>query len=408
MHAAGEFLSWESRYVGAVRALNTELLDSYLLKSLDGGFQVETAAENMAIYRCGYEKLPSSDAFPAGTRGNVSSKLCVFEVTRRKDTRSGTISEQLVIGTYNANDKKAMELLDRFGGHVEAGHSSEIRRSGVWGAAFVDRLVQHNPRRGEPALRYSESNIRTQTEINSLLVNPAFVSRDTVDDLMEFGLRSSDSLPNIYDTIYTCLGWHHNRSIYDDVTAPFTSGKFPIMTHEYESANVPGLFFAGAASHGRDAGRAAGGFIHGFRYSARALVRILLSRDKGIAPGDGWEAAATRHFTSVHEWDGVAVGDGVGHRKLDGELDRTAALANSSGLPSLIEHMFHRINSASGPYQMVSELGDGIVFRCPVSGATGPTEQFGKKITAEYLEEIPVAHFHAKFAGLPRAIWTFG
>ena len=32
-----ERLSWESRYVGDVRALNAGLLDSYLLKSLDGG-----------------------------------------------------------------------------------------------------------------------------------------------------------------------------------------------------------------------------------------------------------------------------------------------------------------------------------------------------------------------------------
>eukprot|EP01050_Picozoa_sp_SAG11_P007710 SAG11_NODE_652_length_7925_cov_3.950166_8_plen_82_part_00 len=43
------------------------------------------------------------------------------------------------------------------------------------------------------------------------------------------------------------------------------TGKFPALTAEYESVNVEGLFVAGAASHGRDHRRGAGGFIHGFR-----------------------------------------------------------------------------------------------------------------------------------------------
>ena len=41
----------------------------------------------------------------------------------------------------------------------------------------------------------------------------------------------------------------------------------PVMTHEYESKNVQGLYFAGCLSHGKDFKRGAGGFIHGFRYS---------------------------------------------------------------------------------------------------------------------------------------------
>lgn len=48
------------------------------------------------------------------------------------------------------------------------------------------------------------------------------------------------------------------------------------MTEEgYESINVPGLYFAGVLGHGKDYRRSAGGFIHGFRYTARALFRML-------------------------------------------------------------------------------------------------------------------------------------
>lgn len=57
-----------------------------------------------------------------------------------------------------------------------------------------------------------------------------------------------------------------------------TSVKYPDITSEYESVNVPGLYFAGTVAHGPDWRQAAGGFIHGFRYTAKALARILNSK----------------------------------------------------------------------------------------------------------------------------------
>ena len=41
--------------------------------------------------------------------------------------------------------------------------------------------------------------------------------------------------------------------------------KYAVMTDEYESINVPGMYFAGQLAHGKDFRRSAGGFIHGFR-----------------------------------------------------------------------------------------------------------------------------------------------
>ena len=43
----------------------------------------------------------------------------------------------------------------------------------------------------------------------------------------------------------------------------------------YESSDIEGLYFAGAQMHGRDYKRGNNGFIHGFRYSIRALHRWL-------------------------------------------------------------------------------------------------------------------------------------
>ena len=52
--------------------------------------------------------------------------------------------------------------------------------------------------------------------------------------------------------------------------------KYPLQNYDYRSRNVPGLYFAGALAHERDYKRGAGGFVHGFRYTARALYRALI------------------------------------------------------------------------------------------------------------------------------------
>ena len=51
------------------------------------------------------------------------------------------------------------------------------------------------------------------------------------------------------------------------------------------SRNIKGLYFAGALTHERDYKRGAGGFIHGFRYTARALTRNLNHQLPSDRPG---------------------------------------------------------------------------------------------------------------------------
>ena len=54
--------------------------------------------------------------------------------------------------------------------------------------------------------------------------------------------------------------------------------KYAQMTSGWESVNEPNLFFAGALGHGLDWRKSSGGFIHGFRYTARALSHVIESR----------------------------------------------------------------------------------------------------------------------------------
>lgn len=95
--------------------------------------------------------------------------------------------------------------------------------------------------------------------------------------------------------------------------------KFPALNGRWESLNVSGLFFAGSASHSRDHKRAAGGFLHGFRYTARSLYRTLLMKYEGKE----WEA--TRRYSFAKE-----------------------------DVAKMEEHMMYRINNADGPYQVNS------------------------------------------------------
>ncbi|MEX5633681.1 FAD-dependent oxidoreductase [Parafrankia sp. FMc2] len=83
-----------------------------------------------------------------------------------------------------------------------------------------------------------------------------------------------------YDRIILCTGFRFDPDIFDDTCRPelVIRDRFPAQTDEWESVNVPGLHFAGTLSQVRDFKKSTGGFIHGFRYSVRALHRILERR----------------------------------------------------------------------------------------------------------------------------------
>jgi hypothetical protein len=215
--------------------------------------------------------------------------------------------------------------------------------------------------------------------------------------------------PLVYDKLIRCLGWKHDQGIYTDETRPWMqhNGKYPTMTSEYESRNVEGLFFAGQLSHGKDFRRAAGGFIHGFRYTARALFRVLEQRyhsDDFVWPGGS--------FDNVQTWDGNNVGLAeFGCNRGDWGVDQGDVACPSTpsfdvrSYVGLVDKVFSRINTGSGIYQMVGVLGDGIVFNCPAnSGDTVPLNG----VHAHYGEEVPLDYFNWRFDGLPRVFVQFG
>lgn len=144
-----------------------------------------------------------------------------------------------------------------------------------------------------------------------------------------------------YDRVLACTGFAFDPSIFDDTCRPALAIKdrFPAQTPEWESVNVAGLYFAGTLTQERDFKRSTSGFIHGFRYGARALHKIL-GRRYGDTP---WPSA-----------------------KLNADPEPIA------------DAIIARVNRTSALWQQFSVLGD-------VVTVAGPD--------ARYHDEVPVEHF---------------
>ncbi|XP_035511192.1 FAD-dependent oxidoreductase domain-containing protein 2 [Morone saxatilis] len=240
-------LAWQTHYVGDLRAVNNELIDTYQLKSLDG--LVEARLEKIVIARR-------------------------KEQSRR---RSGGKKKEKKVQLYLT--------LNKYIQHKEEKNSSDVT--------------------GEELPGYHIDN---------------------------FSMRKP------YDRVIRCLGFRFNFSIFDSSTCPPNSekakGRLPGVTAWYEGKNTPGLFVLGTAAHSRDYRSSAGGFIHGFRYTARAVYRVLEQRYHS----NRWPSTKLL-TTQLQSW------------------------------------ILKRVGEASGPYQMFEVLGDVIVLR-------------GSH--CEYVEEFPV------------------
>ncbi|XP_056309457.1 FAD-dependent oxidoreductase domain-containing protein 2 [Danio aesculapii] len=230
-------LAWQTHYVGDLRAVNNELLDTYQLKSLDG--LVEGRLEDIAIVRRekNGKRRAAKKRNPTSTKKNESLYLTLTELL---DDHNGT-----------------------------------------------------NKVTGQNLPGYHTDN---------------------------FSLRQP------YDRVIRCLGFRFNFSIFDGSARPPQSsgarGRLPGVTAWYEGRGTPNMFVLGTAAHSRDYRMSAGGFIHGFRYTVRAVYKFLEQRYHNIA----WPTT-NLPISQLQSW------------------------------------ILRRVNEASGTYQMFGVLGDIILLQ---------------------------------------------
>jgi hypothetical protein len=146
-----------------------------------------------------------------------------------------------------------------------------------------------------------------------------------------------------YDRVIVCTGFRFDPSIFADECKPelTIADRFPAQTSEWESTNVPDLYFAGTLMQVRDYKKSTGGFIHGFRYGVRCLHRMCEKKYYG------------------QHWP---------HSSLRGEPQ------------ALMEAVVARVNRTSALWQQFAFLCDLIVV-----DADGG---------ARYYEELPVDYVH--------------
>jgi thioredoxin reductase/MFS family permease len=181
----------------------------------------------------------------------------------------------LVIGKGNSGFETADNLIETAAVIHVAGPES-IRMA--WRTHYVGHLRAVNNNLLDTYQLKSQNALldgtiqRIERRNGSYLVTVSFARADEV----------TKDIP--YDRVIVCTGFRFDASIFDPACRPelVIDDRFPAQTPEWESVNVPGLYFAGTLMQVRDFKRSTGGFIHGFRYGVRALHRMLERKYHGV------------------------------------------------------------------------------------------------------------------------------
>jgi thioredoxin reductase len=192
------------------------------------------------------------------------------------DPKSFTDQRVLILGKGNSALETADNLIETAAViHVAGPHSMQL----AWRTHYVGHLRAVNN-------NFLDSyQLKSQNAIldgNALSID----KRDGGYHVSFQFTRADDVVKEIrYDRVLVCTGFRFDASVFADDCRPdlVIKGRFPDMTSGYESVNVPGLYFAGTITQMRDFKRSTSGFIHGFRYGARALGRILAERHEETA-----------------------------------------------------------------------------------------------------------------------------
>ena len=279
---------------------------------------------------------------------------------------AGEPTRVIHLPAFDTNEEKDVAFVRSLGVPIKIKSPVYVGKSRV---DYPDLPTCNDELHGQVCTQHKVTEVpsfRMNNSLGAVVYVPLSAINDAnIDDFVDFSTRQGGQYPLVYDDVIRCLGWSQHLGIFAADTQPLMQAneKFAVMTNEYESINVPGMYFAGELSHGKDYKRSAGGFIHGFRYTARALFRTLSAKYED-------EPWPTERFDL----------------QVDADIGRLA------------DKIFYRINHADGNYQMVHSLGDGIVLRC----------EHGHGLVADYIEEVPVSQFNDEHAKSPRFIWTFG
>lgn len=368
----------ETHYVGDLRGRRGTLHDAFYFKSYEGELTYDYGKRFIAV-PCG----PDTDH--RGFQGKPP--VCIFPVAEGEDEMENRGDFVVLTSVEELRMDLVNEAKRVFGNRV-------FERKPTLALAASRQIEQQLPvipqRAINKVLCMTTSDLRRPMNLKEreLLVR----LKDTVTNVVE----DSEEWRKPIDTVITALGWQYDTSIFDtsvtiNMTGPpqrkHDQQTYPLLSSEYESVSAKHLFVAGAASHGMDRYKykGSGGFIHGFRFTARALWRILEARyEHELHPVS---QPITVDGTTKFTWDFADP------KMMRFNASQVVGLANA--LPPLWAKLQERINDAAGPYEMVGgSLADGIIYDC-------------KGKSAWYMEDVPEDLIHDRYSEHPRLTWSY-
>ena len=297
-------MSYHTHYVGDMRQVNLNILDMYQLKSLDGfsymmGTPYTVNNHPFGIFQ-GTNIFLLFEQFPCIDLDNIN-----FEYTEQLNPNDDTYGckkgrRQYVEIVGQVLDVLAIEYLTRNIGDL-TGYSEQRNHWEKIGQDVIVRKVLSNVE-GDASERLENSLTRQQEKISNYasgggkrLEYTVLISIEAmtfqgsnnvgqkVVDLVHRFIRdhgNNDPFRFGFHSIVRCFGWRPDRELSQKVQPAWHEegtkrSKYPKTTSVFESINVTNLWYAGALTHGLDYRKAAGGFVHGFRYNARVLFHAL-------------------------------------------------------------------------------------------------------------------------------------
>jgi len=180
----------------------------------------------------------------------------------------------LVVGKGNSGFETAQHLIEVAAAiHVMSPESVRM----AWETHFVGNLRAVNNN------FLDTYQLKSQNTVIDASINKIEREGDQFKVHITYSHAMGQSRTLIYDKVIFCTGFRFDDSIYDENCRPdlVYDGKLPAQTHEWESTNVPGMYFAGTLMQACDFKKTMSGFIHGFRYNIRSLSNIFESKYHG-------------------------------------------------------------------------------------------------------------------------------
>lgn len=311
-------------------------MESVNLKSLDETWSW-AFPERVILLKCGENGAPEKPWITKNQRRYVEvdgqeviadhdggfrdkSPVCLFELDFPSIKKTASVAEFVHLQTDLSDDYYVWDNEDNWVtlGRYDPKNPAMVKMLADFGDKIEVRLAPKALSRQYKSLAQSYAVLGAQDEtlapnkLWSMCENITVLSgrvKDVVElsessagfrSLLPALLQSTKGLTAIsarfrkpFDAVVRCFGWNMDRSIFDpsiDIQMhEKASYKYPKIDHHFEASLSEGLFFLGANAHGLDKFKfgSAGGFIHGYRYTAKAMFNMFQQRFEGTSMWKG-------------------------------------------------------------------------------------------------------------------------